>query len=89
MKILLEESGGILIGKADLGTLEFDELSRKDCFDYDMVITLENELDTEGNVHARVLHPITVTIAAIYENGVVLKGGGTRLSFVEIKETNY
>ena len=89
MKILLEDVGGVLIGKADLGTLEFDELSNKDCFDYDIVITLENELDTSGNVNARVYQPITVTIAAIYENGVVLKGGGTRLSFVEIKERNY
>ena len=64
-------------------------LGRSDCFDYDLAITLENEVDLNGDINQRVSHPITVTIVAIYENGVVLKGGGTRLSFVEIKETNY
>ena len=89
LKTLLTEVGGVLVGKADLGTLEFDELGRKDCFDYDIAITLENEVDEYGIIDDRVANPITVTVVAIYENGVVLKGGGTRLSFVEIKETNY
>ena len=81
--------GGVLLGKADLGTLEFDEYTEKDCFDYDIVVTLENENTTAGDVVERVDKSITVTICAIYENGVVLKGGGTNLSFVEIKERKY
>ena len=89
LRSLLTEVGGVLIGKADLGTLELDELGRSDCFDYDIAISLENEVDPSGDIPLRVSYPITVTICAIYENGVVLKGGGTRLSFVEIKETNY
>ena len=86
---LLGEVGGVLIGSADLGTLEFDEFGSKDCFDYDVKITLDNEMDTNGDIDARAANPINVTVVAIYENGVYLKGGGTSLSFVEIKETNY
>jgi len=47
------EVGGALISKEDIGTLERDEFSRVDCFDYEVRIILENE---PGGSAAEKLH---------------------------------
>ena len=81
--------GGVLFTQSDLGTLGRDLFRRSDLLDIDMVIKVANEepslyeANDSGKRGTRELYPIQVTVAAIYKDGVILRGGGTALSFVE------
>ena len=86
---VLTETGGVLISKEDLGTLERDTYSKLDCFDYDLKIYLENEEqgDNESNAQevTRNAYPITIHVCCIYIDQLYLKGSSTNLSFVEAR----
>ena len=76
--------GGVLISKEDLGTLERDQYSPSDNFDYDLKIFLENEAGGNGGqLAARNAYSITLHVCCIYSDKLLLKGSGTNLSFVE------
>ena len=84
--------GGVLIRRSDLGTLEHDLFRKSDLLDIDMVISVKNEAVSGLEINnwvkqgVREQYPIRVTVTSIYENGVMLRGGGTALSFVETRE---
>ena len=80
----LKEIGGVLISKEDLGSLERDQFSPADSFDYDLQLFLENEDGgTAAQTDARLDYPITLNVCCIYTDKLLLKGSGTNLSFVE------
>ena len=86
----LLEGGGVLISKEDVGTLERDQFSSRDNFDYDLRILLENEdggsQETDAQKAARIQYPMTLHVCCIYLDKLLLKGSTTKLSFVEVKK---
>ena len=85
----LTQTGGVLISKEDVGTLERDEFSTHDNFDYDLKIFLENEHGGTGaEKAARNANSITLHVCCIYLNQLILKGSSTQLSFVEARPTD-
>ena len=79
----------MLISKEDLGTLERDEYSTFDNFDYDLKVFIGNEKGgTAGEETARNNDSITVHVCCIYLDQLILKGSGTNLTFVEGNPTN-
>ena len=90
---VLTEIGGVLISKEDLGSLERDQYSKLDCFDYDLKIVLENEAkgysETGAQETVRNASPITLHVCCIYQDQLILKGSSTNLSFVEGKTYDY
>ena len=64
---------------------------RTDLLDIDLSISLSNEAPSAYETNdlvkqgVREQYPIRVVVAAIYEDGVILRGGGTALSFVETR----
>ena len=85
----LTETGGVLISKEDLGTLERDEYSSLDNFDYELKIIIENEArgedESEVQEAARNNDSITVKVCCIFLDKLLLKGSSTNLSFVEVR----
>ena len=82
----LIETGGVLISKEDVGTLERHDYSTLDNFDYDIKVFIENE---DGGSYAeetaRNNDSITVRVCCIYQDQLLLKGSSGNLSFVEAK----
>ena len=74
----LTEIGGVLISKEDLGSLDREQYSPSDNFDYDLKVFMENESDLPA-LH----YDITLHVCCIYLDKLLLKGSGTNLSFVE------
>jgi hypothetical protein len=72
----LQKIGGVLISKNDLGTLERDEYSQIDCFDYDITVNFNRGENTQS---------VKITLCAIFENKLIMQGGYDNLNFVEEK----
>ena len=82
----LYQVGGCLISRADLGTLERHNYRLTDPFDYDLLVTLENEEGgTDEQKEDRDADSITLHVCCIYEDSVILKGTAQNLSFSEEK----
>ena len=76
--------GGCLISKEDLGTLERHEFTQKDCFDYDIAVSLENEEGgSEDQKTDRDADSISLHVCCIYEDSLILQGTAQHLSFSE------
>ena len=85
----LTETGGVLISKEDIGTLERHDFSTLDNFDYDVKVFLENEDGgTEAQEIARNADSITLHVCCIYLDQLLLKGSSTNLTFVEARPTH-
>ena len=60
----LQKIGGVLISKNDLGTLERDEYSQIDCFDYDITVNFNRGENTQS---------VKITLCAIFENKLIMQ----------------
>ena len=78
---VLRNVGGVLLSKEDLGTLERDEFSSKDCFDYDIKVLYKNET-SDAPVIAL---DVTITLVTIFEDAIFLKGPNGQMTFAEEK----
>jgi hypothetical protein len=75
----LREIGGVLINRADIGTLERDEFTRQDCLD----MTIEVGLDISALSTTIRTMPIKVTLVAIWEDKLMFQGQNGTMSFFE------
>ena len=67
-----------------MGTLERHQFPPSDPFDYDIVVTLENEAGgSTAEKNARDADSITLNVCAIFEDSVILKGVAQDLKFFE------
>ena len=81
----LYKIGACLLSQSDLGTLERHSYQKTDPFDYDILVTLENELGgTESQKTVRDSETITLHVCCIYEDSVILKGTAQNLSFSKV-----
>jgi hypothetical protein len=74
----LREIGGVLLNRADLGTLERQDFMKNDCFDYDIQVKYDrSHLSNQATL------PVKVHLAVIFEDKLMFVGGVDQMSFFE------
>jgi hypothetical protein len=76
----LRAIGGVLLNRADLGTLERDDFQPNDCFDFDIEILFDRT-----HLLNQATLPVKIHLAVIFEDKLIFQGGVDQMSFFEEK----
>jgi hypothetical protein len=79
----LRAIGGVLLNRADLGTLERHNYKKNDCFDFDIQV----QYDRSHLLNQATL-PVKVHLAVIFEDKLIFQGGVDIMSFFEEERYN-